>query len=102
MSVISVTDETFSSEVEEEAGVVFVDFWAEWCGPCKSLAPHYEQMSTQYPAKFTKANLSEAEDVAKGLGIRSIPTIIAFRGGTEVARHIGSQLVEDFIATHAK
>jgi len=101
MSVEAVTDKTFEVKVTKSKGLVFVDFWAEWCGPCKALAPQYEELSEVYEeATFLKADTGVSRKTAKEAGIRSIPTIIAFRDGVEVGRHAGSQGLENFVTDH--
>lgn len=100
MAVSSVTDETFAQEVEQSEGLVFVDFWATWCGPCKVLAPRYEALSEQHTdASFVKADTAVSRDSAIRYGVRGIPTIIAFRDGKEVARHVGAQEVDEFVSS---
>lgn len=71
---------------------VIVDFWAPWCGPCRMMAPHFEQAAVNLAtkARFAKVNSDEEPALSSRFGIRSIPTLIAFRGGKEVARQSGA------------
>lgn len=69
-----------------------VDFWAPWCGPCRTMAPHFEAVARRMEprARFAKVNSDEANEIAGRYGIRSIPTLIVFKGGKEVARQSGA------------
>ena len=80
----------FKEEVINYNGICIVDFWATWCGPCKMLSPIFEQAEeTNNNIKFCKVNVDDNEDVARSLGVMSIPTIILFKNGEEIKRHIG-------------
>ncbi|MGL9682298.1 MAG: thioredoxin [Wolbachia sp.] len=90
--IISVNDQNFKSEVTDHKGFVLVDFWAEWCGPCKSLMPHIEQLAKDKngKVKICKFNIDKGTEVPSRHGIQSIPTLIIFQNGKEVARKIGA------------
>ena len=81
MSTHKVTDATFDAEVLKSDTPVVVDFWAEWCGPCKVIGPHLEEIAKELGprAKIVKLNIDENPDVASQMGIRSIPTLMIFR-----------------------
>jgi thioredoxin 2 len=100
------TKATFSRHINGDVPVV-VDFWAAWCGPCRMMAPAYEQAAARVAAGIHLARLdTEAEpEIAARFGIRSIPTLIAFRNGREIARQSGAlalpQLMQ-WVTTHAQ
>ena len=86
MATVKVTDKTFQDEVLAADVPVLVDFWAEWCGPCKMIAPALEEISTELAGKVkvAKLNIDENPELAAKFGVRSIPTLAMFKGG-EVA-----------------
>jgi thioredoxin 1 len=88
-----VKEENFESEVLKSDTPVLVDFWAEWCGPCKMLSPTIEQLSKDFEgkAKVVKINVDENQNLAAKYGIMSIPTIIIFKDGKIVEQFIGAQ-----------
>lgn len=86
------TDSNFDQEAIEAKGVKVVDFWAEWCGPCRMITPIIEELSTEYgeTVKIGKLNVDENSDVSQRYGIRSIPTILIIKDGEVVDRHVGA------------
>lgn len=88
--VIHLSEETFKTEVTAEGtGIVLVDFWASWCGPCKMLGPILDEVSDEVTAKITKVNVDDYPNIAADYGIRSIPTMIIFKDGEKVEQLIG-------------
>lgn len=81
MTTIALTAENFQETIEKE-GIVFIDFWASWCGPCRAFAPIFEGASKRHPdATWAKVNTEEEQELAGALQIRSIPTLMVFRDG---------------------
>ena len=90
--VSSVTDSTFEKEVLQSSKPVLVDFWAEWCAPCRMLSPTIELIAEQYDstASVVKVNVDDNTATAQRYGIKGIPTLILFSGGKEVERVVGA------------
>ena len=86
------TCDDFKSEVVESDTPVLVDFWAEWCGPCKVIAPVVEELATDYKGKikFGKVNVDDNNMVASEYGVRSIPTLLIFKNGSVVNQIVGA------------
>ena len=92
MATVNVDNATFDEKVLKADKPVVVDFWAEWCGPCKMIAPSLEELSEEMSDKVTiaKVNMDENPDLAAKYGVRSIPTLLMFKGGEPVAIQVGA------------
>jgi len=92
MATNKVTDQSFKSDVLESSEPVVVDFWAEWCGPCKMIAPALEEIATELAGKVkvAKLNVDENHETAIKYGVRSIPTLILFKDGAPAATQVGA------------
>jgi len=90
--VLHVTDQDFDEQVIKGKGLILVDFWAEWCGPCRMVAPILEELAVEYEGQITvtKLNVDENRETAARFGIRSIPTILLFKDGSQVEQIIGA------------
>jgi thioredoxin 1 len=92
MSTVKVTDESFERDVLQSSTPVLVDFWAEWCGPCKQIAPALEQISEELAGSVTiaKVNIEESPTVPSRYGVRGIPTMMLFRDGQMASMKVGA------------
>jgi thioredoxin 1 len=92
MATKTITDNSFHDDVIAASGPVLVDFWAEWCGPCKMIGPALEEISDELGGKVTiaKLNIDENPDAPGRYGVRGIPTMILFKDGSPVATKVGA------------
>jgi thioredoxin 1 len=88
----AVTDDSFDSDVLKAEGPVLVDFWAEWCGPCKAIGPALEEISAEYAGKLTvaKVNIDDNPVTPNNYAVRGIPTLILFKDGKPVSTKVGA------------
>jgi thioredoxin 1 len=93
-NLVEVTDTSFPAEVEQHKGLAVVDFWAEWCGPCKMIAPILDQLATEYGPKglkVVKLDVDANNATAMRFNVRSIPTLLFFKDGRPVDSVVGAQ-----------
>lgn len=90
--IVHVTDDSFEKEVLQSDGAVLVDYWAEWCGPCKMIAPVLEEVASEYSGKLTvaKLNIDDNPNTPPKYGIRGIPTLMLFKDGNVEATKVGA------------
>ena len=92
MGAQQVTDSNFETEVLKASGPVLVDFWAEWCGPCRALTPSLDALAVEKSGqiKVVKVNVDESPDAPSKYGVRSIPALYIFKGGQVIAQTVGA------------
>ena len=104
MATVTVTDDTFEAEVKNSDIPVVVDFWAEWCGPCKMIGPALEELSEEYDGKvkIAKVNVDENPNSPATMGVRGIPALFLFKDGQVVSNKTGAapkSVLDDWIKT---
>lgn len=99
MSVLKINESQFESEVLNSKGKVLVDFYADWCGPCKMLAPVLEGIAAEKPeVKIIKINVDECQNIAAKYGVMSIPTVFIFEDGNEKDHFVGLRSKQDILS----
>jgi|SRR5579871_4354225 len=97
---MTITDANFFTEVERAPGLVLIDMWAPWCGPCRMVAPIVEQLAREWAARVRvgKLNIDENPSTAERFNVRSIPTVLIFKDGREIGRVVGAQPKSEIVS----
>jgi thioredoxin 1 len=100
-NIVNITETNFSEEVANSEIPVLVDFWAEWCGPCKMIAPLLDELASDYDgkAKIAKVNIDEQQSLAVKYGVRAVPTLLIFKGGEVTEQIVGVKSKRDLKAS---
>src|SRR5438552_11311670 len=100
-SIVSLTQENFSNDVLQSPTPVLVDFWAEWCGPCKMIAPILDELAEEYSGriKVGKVNIDDYQSLAAEYGVRAIPTLLVFKQGQVAEQIVGARGKRDLKAS---
>jgi thioredoxin 1 len=100
-SILTLTQENFAQQVLQSRAPVLVDFWAEWCGPCKMIAPLLDELADEYDGKVKigKVNIDEQQNLAAEYGVRAIPTLLVFHNGQVTDQIVGARSKRDLKAS---
>ena len=101
VNIVTLTDTNFATEVLSSETPVLVDFWAEWCGPCKMLSPLIDELASEYDGKVKigKVNIDDHQNLASQYGVRAIPTMLLFKGGEVADQIVGLRSKRDLKAS---
>jgi thioredoxin 1 len=101
LKIVNLTQDNFASEVLQSSAPVLVDFWAEWCGPCKMIAPVLDELADEYDGKvkIAKVNIDHEQGLAGQFGVRAIPTLLLFKQGRVAEQMVGARSKRDLKAS---